>query len=322
MKSNLKSKLLSLVAVIIVAFEIFFPAALAVSGPHLQLFRAIADHNVPLLTINQLLDDHPNWINLCDDAGRLPIHVAAGVRRLDVVKMLIEERGVDVNTPGPNGGLTPLWFAISDFDFGYYNDASVSEYLVSRGAHIGVTDCCKGSILHLFIEDSKLFGPESIHFLYNAFKDKCDFSSVFGLETLRCGHTPLGAALYRRQYKAAMALIEIGADVKHKNENGEEPLFSLMEHNPFPPYSNDDELTQLVDAMVQRGADLNCKNINGDTLYDYATEARGYGDTREHAHSRGKWLKDYCAARGIALQPGKKPLDDGELNLDGCCTLL
>lgn len=322
MKPNFKPKLLSIVAVIVLAFEIFFPAALAIRGPHLRLFDAIADHNVPLVTINQLLDDHPDWINLCDDAGRLPIHAAAEARRLEVVKMLIEERGVGVNTPGPHGGLTPLWFAISEFDFGYYNDASISEYLVSRGANIGVTNCCEGSIFHLFIEDSyKAFGPKSMRFLYNAFKDKCDFGSVFGLETLRCGNTPLGYALCTHKYNTAMALIEIGADVKHKNENGEEPLFALMEHDPLPPYSNDDELTQLVDAMVQRGADLNCKNIHGDTLYDYATDLRS-GDTQQAAYRRGKWLKDYCKARGIALQPGKKSLDDGELGLEGCCTLL
>lgn len=320
MKPNFKPKLLSLVAVIVLAFEIFFPAALAIRGPHLRLFDAIADHNVPLMTINQLLDDHPDWINLCDDAGRLPIHAAAEARRLDVVKMLIEERGVGVNTPGPHGGLTPLWFAISEFDFGYYNDASISEYLVSRGANIGVTNRCEGSILHLF---SNIFGPISIRFLYNAFKDKCDFGSVFGLETLsRTGETPLGHALREHHYKTAMALIEIGADVKHKNENGEEPLFALMEYGLLPQYPDQDELTQVVDAMVQRGADLNCKNINGDTLYDYATEARGYGDTREHACSRGKWLKDYCKARGIALQPGKKSLDYVDSIFDGCCTLL
>ncbi len=211
-------------------FGVFVPFVLGIDGPHRQLFEAIKNRNIPVVTIEQYLNDHPDWINMCDDRGRLPIHAAASARRVDVLRMLIEEKGVDVNTADPNG-FTPLLFALTDQDLMERCGESASKYLVSKGAIVGPIDHYDGSILHMLVDrlGNGNVGYDSLRFLYDEFSGKCDFASVFGLETVHINETPLEVAISERRFDRALALVEMGASVNRENEHGEKPLFRIMD---------------------------------------------------------------------------------------------
>lgn len=67
------------------------------------------------------------------------------------------------------------------------------------------------------------------------------------------GRTPLSVAMWRTNADVVHALLDLGADINHTNDNGKTPL------------SHGVEKFELVKLLVERGADINLWDKDGHT---------------------------------------------------------
>ena len=81
---------------------------------------------------------YPHEINARSDHGDTPLLVASWMRRLDLVKMLIDA-GADVNVADQQG-MTPLIAAIPDDDWPAYVDAKLISLFIDHGASVNAAD--------------------------------------------------------------------------------------------------------------------------------------------------------------------------------------
>lgn len=81
-----------------------------------------------------------------------PLHIAAVHRRLEVVKLLVEEYGMDVNSKDENGE-TPLIKAVLYFDKGGIS-LPVVKYLVEKGTNKNITNSKGQTALDLAIKNN------------------------------------------------------------------------------------------------------------------------------------------------------------------------
>lgn len=83
------------------------------------------------------------------------------------------------------------------------------------------------------------------------------------------GDTPLHVALKNNaSYKTIKSLIQNRANVNAKDTEGEDTPLHLVVIAQIHPSKK----TKLINLLINNGAKLNLKNINGDTPYDMAKE--------------------------------------------------
>jgi len=87
-------------------------------------------------------------VNICDEFGAQPIHIAAFRGNLERVKRLVEN-GADVNSKGP-GDSTPLHNAatMSAAKVKYGDYVGVVSYLIEKGADVNAKNTCGYPPLH------------------------------------------------------------------------------------------------------------------------------------------------------------------------------
>jgi ankyrin repeat protein len=78
----------------------------------------------------------------------------------------------------------------------------------------------------------------------------------------RFGWTPLIGAVFQNQTNVIYYLVESGADVNLAGKDGETPLMWLI--------SRGDEAVPLANYLITHGANLDIKDKNGATVFDYA----------------------------------------------------
>ncbi len=94
-----------------------------------------------LSEVKYLLQKNPHALNAVTEMGLSPLHLAAELGYLDIVKLLIE-KGASVNAYDVKN-MTPLHWA------SLYGHTKVLEYLLANKANIKSRDKCNRTPLHL-----------------------------------------------------------------------------------------------------------------------------------------------------------------------------
>lgn len=239
------------------------------------VFDAVAGRNLEIL---QLLLDHGMNINESDASGKNALDVAVYNSGESVIRFLVEH-GIDVNH-ADKLGVKPAWYAASLYFFspGKLNplDAPSSgllEFLRQKGAtfygenKIGATIFT--FMMHVVPVDAKFPGEKPA--------TEADIQKTFAMQRLAVRdavaggadpnmldswlhETPLISALEGEHHEAALALLDLGADVNKPDNKGNAPiLFSVLRvwNLPVP--------LDVLKELLAHGADPNSrtKGVDG-----------------------------------------------------------
>ncbi|KAK8458530.1 hypothetical protein SEVIR_3G395200v4 [Setaria viridis] len=202
-----------------------------------------------------------------DDNGRNALHFAAARGRLEVCRFLVEESGLDVNSPATEGGM-PVHFAAAG------GDESVLGYLLDRGGNPGVPDSKGSTPLHDAAEQghceavrlllSKGVDVDPVNYRGTplhlaAAKDKDQVVKILlehGADPNKVVNhvfSPLMMACCGHSLKCIKLLVQAGADVNFITPSGPSILMEAV----------DDDLTDIVKFLLESGADPNIADEDG-----------------------------------------------------------
>ena len=168
---------------------------------------------------------------------------------LEKVKYFIKQ-GADVNLG--------LWYAVRSFD-----NLDLVKCFVENGANVNIKWWNGWTLLHCSQNE------QMIDYLISHGADvnaKDDF-----------GQAPLHFACQGENIKWVKYLLEHGADVNIKDRNGNVPLHSLVvDASLYEQGMRDvgESATEMMDLLIEKGADVNAENYQGKVLLDTAA---GYG---------------------------------------------
>ena len=168
------------------------------------------------------------------------LHCAAFKNHFEAAKLLLEA-GADVNArtqlPKPNGGATPLFFAVCGRSI--LNTASASPKLVSLLLEAGADVTLK-----VAVDEEHGSG--------------LNFETVLGYYT----------SVIDARAEVVKMFLDAGAD-----PNGKDTLFGYTPlHNVALLYGNDDEVVKLGKLLLEYGADPLLTNKDGETPLELAKE--------------------------------------------------
>jgi len=197
----------------------------------------------------EILNDHPDFVNLYDSAGFSPLHYAAMEGRILVLRHLLATSApVDSHRPGR---ATPLCYAVSS------GQVEAVQLLISNGANVNVKNESGESLLAVAVSRNC---PNIAEMLINN-------GAVVNV-TDRKGYTPLHYAARQNLGEIADLLISKGAKINTGTllsggsglYAGDTPLHLAVAFNAG----------EAVELLVNRGAKLNIKNKGGMTPLQYA----------------------------------------------------
>ncbi|KFM59010.1 Histone-lysine N-methyltransferase EHMT1, partial [Stegodyphus mimosarum] len=145
--------------------------------------------------------------------GMSSLHLAAKSGNLDILKILMTSREVDLNAQD-DGGWTPIVWA-SEHD--HYN---VVKYLLKRGANPNIKDNEGNTGLHW----SAFSGSVDICYLYLDYG--CDINAINEL-----GDTPLHIAARQDSFPCVTLFLSRGADVQIVNKANQLPADCCLDKN-------------------------------------------------------------------------------------------
>lgn len=215
------------------------------------LFSAVKNNN--FWTVKALIEYKAN-VNAVDDMQETPLHKAC-VKSGDyeIVKLLVDAKA-NVNAKNSKGW-TPLSVAMlvgRDYIYmprvGYYIDKRKITPLLDAGAEVNAVNNHQQTALHLAVWD-----PDALQLLL---QHKADVNAAD-----ENGTTPLMAALEEDEPEplAVKYLLDAKADVNVKL-NLSTPLHLAVKKN----------LTEETELLLAAKADVNAKDAEGKTPFDYA----------------------------------------------------
>ena len=235
-----------------------------------KLISAIRDENVT--EVQKIIDEKPTcvntypsitprwWHSAMNKRVCFPLNEACGTGNIEIIKLLIKN-GADVNC---NDGLTPLSITYRGKGDNWYD---ISVVLIENGASLNyVTEYSggKSSVLQDIVKvrsGSALPGyePDNEEEVVKAFKfalENCDQSNVNWMRVL--------------QHSVSNSRIEIVKfllDEKYCNVNDSSVgMTALM-------FAARDSTLEMVQLLLNYGADKSVKSSDGKTAYDYAIQS-------------------------------------------------
>ncbi|XP_066251556.1 putative ankyrin repeat protein RF_0381 [Euwallacea similis] len=234
------------ISAIVTHIERHYPGKLVrtvnVKDNHGQTPLHIAARSGSLNIVKYLINKSAD-INAKDKYDNTPLHLAADTGEFDIVKYLII-KGNNINAEGERGW-TPLHIAAKN------GELNMVEYLVKKYANIDAKDNYGGTPLHLAAE----LGEFSIvKYLINkgAYVDARD----------GWYRTPLFYAADSRKLDVVKYLAKKNANVNAKDENGSTPLYLASMKGK----------ADVVKVLLKYDADVNAKNNEGKTALYYAAK--------------------------------------------------
>ena len=253
------------------------------------------------------------YLEARDENNNTPIHIAVEYGNLEIVELLIHS-GVDVDVRNGSSS-TPLHLAVTQS-----GKKDIIEYLLDSGADINSRNIFGDTALHISVDPEVSSEFVKLLLLRNADPNSCD----------KTGNTPIMLALARDNREAVELLLANNADLYAKNYNKITPLIrALMKGTGVINWFYTPEMNKTIDAygntplhtavtnraeidvvdfIVNAGADLNKKNFLGDTALHSAVEVDyvdaaalmiDYGADPFLANNRGKAPAVLAFERGI-----------------------
>ncbi|MFY8282501.1 ankyrin repeat domain-containing protein [Pseudoalteromonas sp. SSMSWG5] len=188
--------------------------------------------------------------------------------------------GADVNAVSPRGW-TPLMWQVRQAN------TDVVKLLLKKGAKLDSKDNEGNSILHvaadisIYSDDSFENGTRRTKIIKTLLEHGADVNTKNNL-----GETPLMRMAYWAKIDGIRLLLKHGADATVVDNSGSTALHHLAKNIDVMPedifynsYPGEDEggnqfivyFKAVANEMIQKGADLNIKNNNGETATDVAS---------------------------------------------------
>jgi len=200
--------------------------------------------NSAILFAQGIIDEQDNFHKLQllktpNDVGGTPLGTASQLGHFAIIKLLLQA-GVDVNQFNKNRGRTSLHWAARQ------NNKEILQLLLNFGADVNQAD---------------YYGITALH--HTAIEDHCDAiifllangAHINAVDNL--GKTPLFHA-----GESIELLINSGADVNHRNNNGDAALHFITLHNEC----------EWIQLLLNAGASVNPVNRAGKTPLFYAQQ--------------------------------------------------
>ncbi|GFV23098.1 putative ankyrin repeat protein RF_0381 [Trichonephila clavipes] len=219
--------------------------------------KLIADDEEKLWGAVELLDKYEmialeagklgEIVNVENNYGQTPLHIAAENGKLNVVECLVN-KGANINAK--RSGCTPLQVAADNGELDiikYLLDKDIVKYLVSKDADINAKDKYGRTPLHFAVKSGNL---DIVKYLI---KNGADVNTKN-----RYNWTLLHeAAAHDGQLDIVRYLVDKGADVNARDKRGNTPLYMTVYH----------EELDIIKYLIDNGANVNVKNKHDETFY-------------------------------------------------------
>lgn len=226
-----------------------------------------------IITIEQILTKHPNcaciypqilpeklFNTICEDRGTTyPLIVACGMDNFEIVKMLVEA-GADVNC---NDGRTPLSLTYCAKKEHWYQ---ISLYLIENGASLDYVTEYSGETAAI-LRDIVQIKPGAALSGYIPEK-KAEVLAAFNYAIEHCDHNNVNwmwvlqnSVTYDRIEIVKYLIDEKYCDVNDSSRD----MTALM-------FAARDSTVEMIQLLLDKGADVNYSDSQGKTAYDYAVE--------------------------------------------------
>ncbi|KAJ9063741.1 hypothetical protein DSO57_1037820 [Entomophthora muscae] len=205
-----------------------------------QLFRYAERSD--LEKCRQLLDANAD-VNISDNAGWRPLHLACGQGATAIVKLFIE-RGADLHARGLNHQTALHDAALS-------GNLEIIQHLVQLGADINARNLEGSSPIDLCAQ------PECLAFMTEQLEMKREINSQN-----RDGHSRLHLACIEENIHKVTQLLLDGADVNVTDIHGASPIHIAAQNGSL----------EIIAALVKRGALVDQQDGSGNTSLHLATQ--------------------------------------------------
>lgn len=199
--------------------------------------------------------------NTTCDKGETPLH--GNPTSKDAVRLLIEEGGADINKRRTSDGRTPLLCLLAS------QPPEVSLEFLSFDPDCNVVDNDGNGALHVALGNRKTNRDLILALL--ALRADPNMKNHKGQTALHIE----GEGMRRHEQEDLISLlVESGADLEARDDNGCTPLFQRVSEYFHP---EDHNTANTLKILVELGAKTDCRDYKGRTLLHEAARCNAYG---------------------------------------------
>jgi ankyrin repeat protein len=222
-------------------------------------------------------------------SNRTPLHFASDCGNFEIAQLLLQ-KGADVNAISKNGS-SPLHLAIEESNL----HVDIVKLLLEKGADVnarksGETPLCLAALINYrlasFSDSNNDLDSDSNNDLDSDSNNDLDSDSNNDLDSDSNNDldSDSNSKLNNDLVEIVKLLLEYGAEVNVRNENGETPLHSASTNGQF-------EITNL---LLKNEADVNARNENGETPLCEVASKYFKHCRRENSNFSERDHKEYC----------------------------